>query len=92
DSVNLNALSAYGGTEFATPNLQSFAQKACRFDNHFVGSLPCMPARREIFAGFSGMQLRPWGPLEPFDLRLPKLLENAGYTTAIVTDHYHYWE
>lgn len=92
DSVNRNALSAYGGTEFATPNLQSFAKKAWRFDNHFVGSLPCMPARREIFAGFSGMQWRPWGPLEPFDLRLPKLLENAGYTTAIVTDHYHYWE
>ncbi|MBY5610384.1 sulfatase [Rhizobium leguminosarum] len=92
DSVNRNALSAYGGTEFATPNLQSFAQKAWRFDNHFVGSLPCMPARREIFAGFSGMQWRPWGPLEPFDLRLPKLLESAGYTTAIVTDHYHYWE
>lgn len=92
DSVNRNALSAYGGREFETPNLQSFAQRAWRFDNHFVGSLPCMPARREIFAGFSGMQWRPWGPLEPFDLRLPKLLEQAGYTTAIVTDHYHYWE
>jgi arylsulfatase A-like enzyme len=38
------------------------------------------------------MQWRPWGPLEPFDHRLPKLLEQAGYTTAIVTDHYHYWE
>jgi arylsulfatase A-like enzyme len=92
DSVNRSALSAYGGTEFATPNLDRFAKTATRFDNHFVGSLPCMPARREIFAGISGMQWRPWGPLEPFDLRLPKLLENAGYTTAIVTDHYHYWE
>ena len=92
DSVNRSALSAYGGTEFATPNIQAFAQRAWRFDNHFVGSLPCMPARREIFAGFSGMQWRPWGPLEPFDLRLPQLLEAAGYMTAIVTDHYHYWE
>jgi arylsulfatase A-like enzyme len=92
DSVNRSALSAYGGTEFATPNIEAFAKRARRFDNHFVGSLPCMPARREIFAGFSGMQWRPWGPLEPFDLRLPKLLETAGYTTAIVTDHYHYWE
>jgi arylsulfatase A-like enzyme len=92
DSVNRSALSAYGGTEFATPNIEAFAKRAWRFDNHFVGSLPCMPARREIFAGFSGMQWRPWGPLEPFDLRLPKLLEAAGYTTTIVTDHYHYWE
>lgn len=92
DSVNRSALEAYGGGEFATPNLMRFARRAWRFDNHFVGSLPCMPARREIFAGFSGMQWRPWGPLEPFDLRLPKLLEQAGYQTAIVTDHYHYWE
>lgn len=92
DSVNRSALSAYGGTDFATPNLDRFAQRALRFDNHFVGSLPCMPARREIFAGFVGMQWRPWGPLEPFDLRLPKLLERAGYATGIVTDHFHYWE
>jgi arylsulfatase A-like enzyme len=30
--------------------------------------------------------------LEPFDARLPRLLARAGYRTAIVTDHYHYWE
>ena len=92
DSVNRNALSPYGGREFATPNLQAFADRAWRFDNHFVGSLPCMPARREIFSGTMNFQWRPWGPLEPFDLRLPKLLEQGGYSTAIVTDHYHYWE
>lgn len=92
DSINRGALTPYGGEEFRTPNLQAFADRAWRFDNHFVGSLPCMPARREIFAGVMNMQWRPWGPLEPFDLRLPKLLEAAGYTTAITTDHYHYWE
>lgn len=92
DSMNRSALEPYGGTEFQTPHLKAFADKAWRFDNHFVGSLPCMPARREIFAGFSGMQWRPWGPLEPFDPRLPRLLEEQGYITAIVTDHYHYWE
>ena len=92
DSLNRNALSAYGETAFQTPNLDAFARRARRFDNHFVGSLPCMPARREMLTGCSGMQWRPWGPLEPFDLRLPRLLEGAGYETAIVTDHYHYWE
>lgn len=93
DSVNRNALSPYGGTEFATPNMQAFVDRgAWRFENHFTCSLPCMPARREIFSGTMNLQWRPWGPLEPFDLRLPKLLENAGYSTAMVTDHYHYWE
>ena len=92
DSLNRSALSAYGPTRVATPNLDAFARRAWRFDNHFVGSLPCMPARREIFSGFKELLWRPWGPLEPFDARLPRLLEGLGYSTAIVTDHYHYWE
>ena len=92
DSLNRSAVSAYGPTEVATPNLDAFARRAWRFDNHFVGSLPCMPARREIFAGIKEVLWRPWGPLESFDERLPRLLEAHGYATAIVTDHYHYWE
>ncbi|MEF2072678.1 sulfatase [Consotaella aegiceratis] len=92
DSVNRNDLEPYGGTAFKTPNLAAFAERALRFDNHFVGSLPCMPARREIFSGFREVLWRPWGPLEPFDHRLPKMLRELGYGTAIVTDHYHYWE
>ena len=92
DSLNRHALAAYGPSQIASPNLDAFAQRAWRCDRHFVGSLPCMPARREIFAGFKEMMWRPWGSLEPFDDRLPKLLENHGYTTGMVTDHYHYWE
>jgi arylsulfatase A-like enzyme len=93
DSLNRHYLSAYGPSSVATPNIDAFAQKAWRMDNHFVGSLPCMPARREIFAGVREMMWRPWGPLEPFDARLPGLLELQGEcATAIVTDHYHYWE
>jgi arylsulfatase A-like enzyme len=91
DSLNRHYLSAYGQSHVATPTLDAFARRAWRFDNHFVGSLPCMPARREIFAGFKEMMWRPWGPLEPFDARLPKLLEAQGYLTGLVTDHYHYW-
>ena len=92
DSLNRHALNAYGPSAIATPNLDRFAKRAWQFDNHFVGSLPCIPARREIFAGFKEMMWRPWGSLEPFDERLPHLLEDNGYTTALVTDHYHYWE
>jgi arylsulfatase A-like enzyme len=92
DSLNRHHLSAYEESLVSTPNLDAFAEIAWRFDNHFVGSLPCMPARREIFSGHKEMMWRPWGPLEPYDARLPRLLEEEGYTTAIVTDHYHYWE
>jgi arylsulfatase A-like enzyme len=92
DSLNRHHLSAYGPTSVSTPNLDRFADGAWRLDNHFVGSLACIPARREIFAGHKEMMWRPWGPLEPFDSRLPRLLEGGGYSTALVTDHYHYWE
>jgi arylsulfatase A-like enzyme len=93
DSLNRSHLSAYNSqAEVRTPNLDAFARRSWRMDGHFVGSLPCMPARREIFSGFKELMWRPWGPLEPFDQRLPRVLERAGYTTGIVTDHYHYWE
>ena len=91
DSLNRSALPSYGPTRVATPNLDAFAQRSVRFDNHFVGSLPCIPARRELIAGFKEVMWRPWGPLEPTDSRLPALLEESGYTTALVTDHHHYW-
>jgi arylsulfatase A-like enzyme len=92
DSLNRHALSTYAPTHVATPNIDRFASRAQRFDGHFVGSLPCMPARREIFSGRKEMMWRPWGPLEPFDQRLPRLLEAEGHATALITDHYHYWE
>ncbi len=93
DSLNRADLRCYAPEAPApTPNVDRLACRAWRFDNHFVGSLPCMPARRELFAGFKEMLWRPWGPLEHVDRRLPRLLEAQGYATAIVTDHYHYWE
>jgi arylsulfatase A-like enzyme len=92
DSLNRHHLPMYADTPVSTPHMQSFAERAWQFDNHFVGSLPCMPARRELMTGRKEFMWRPWGPIEPFDARLPELLAAAGYTTGIVTDHYHYWE
>jgi arylsulfatase A-like enzyme len=51
DSLNRHMLGAYGGAEFDTPNLDDFARHALRFQKHFVGSLPCMPARHDILCG-----------------------------------------
>ena len=93
DSLNRDALSAYNpGTRVRTPNMDRLAAMSTVFDNHFVGSLPCMPARREFMTGRKDFLWRPWGPLEVFDPQLPKLMGEGGYRTAVVTDHYHYWE
>ncbi|KMW58835.1 Choline-sulfatase [Candidatus Rhodobacter oscarellae] len=93
DSLNKEALSVYNpDTPCRTPNLAGFAAKSHVFDNYFISSLPCMPARREISAGRKDFLWRPWGPLEIFDPRLPREIQKQGYNTGLVTDHYHYWE
>lgn len=93
DSLNKDCLAAYNSkTPCRTPTLDAFAKRSTVFDNHFISSLPCMPARREIFSGRKEFLWRPWGSLEVFDPRLPVIVRNAGYNTGIVTDHYHYWE
>lgn len=65
DSLSRHFLYAYGNDWVYTPTLQAFTERACTFDQHYVGSLPCMPARREIWAGTEEFWWRPWGPLEP---------------------------
>lgn len=93
DSLNKHCLQLYNPeTPCRTPALDRFAERAFIFDNHFIASLPCMPARREIFAGRKEFMWRPWGPLEVFDPRMPRIIQGAGYRTGMVTDHYHYWE
>ena len=93
DSLTRDCLRIYNpDIPCETPNIDRFAARSQVYDNHFVGSLPCMPARREIIAGRKEFLWRPWGSLEVFDPRLPGEVGKAGYHSHIVTDHYHYWE
>ena len=48
DSVNRLMLGPYGGALLETPNFKRLAERSVTFDNHYVGSMPCMPARRDI--------------------------------------------
>jgi arylsulfatase A-like enzyme len=90
DSLSRRALSCYGGAK-ATPNFQRFAERAVTFDTHYVGSMPCMPARRDLHTGRLGFLHRSWGPLEPFDNSFPEILKQGGVTSHLVTDHFHYF-
>lgn len=91
DSLNRNAMECYGSKDVQTPNFSRFAKHAVTFDNHYVGSLPCIPARRDLHTGRYNFLHRSWGPLEPFDDSLPELLKQSGTYTHIVTDHHHYF-
>jgi len=67
------------------------ARRGVVFDNHFLGSAPCMPARRELFSGRKNEFLwKFWGAVEPFDRLLPVEAKVQGAATALITDHYHY--
>ena len=92
DSLNRHVLGAYGGRAVATPNFDRLAERCVTFERHYVGSMPCMPARRDMQTGRLNFLHRAWGPLEPFDNNLPDLLREAGIYSHLITDHYHYFE
>ena len=92
DSLNRLALSPYGGKHVPTPNFDRLARHTVAFDKHYVGSMPCMPARRDMQTGRLSFLHRSWGPLEPFDNSFPELLYQQGIYSHLITDHNHYFE
>jgi arylsulfatase A-like enzyme len=92
DSLNRHYLSPYKPSFVKTPNIDRIFERAVRFENHYCGSLPCMPARREFFTGRLNFLEAPWGSLEPWDASLPRILRDSGIYTHMITDHYHYFE
>ncbi|QHC62845.1 sulfatase-like hydrolase/transferase [Rathayibacter festucae] len=92
DSLNRHLLSPYADTIVDAPNFARLAARAATFDNFYAGSMPCMPARREMHTGRYNFLHRSWGPLEPFDDSMPELLRDASVHTHLASDHPHYWE
>jgi arylsulfatase A-like enzyme len=92
DSLNRHMLGAYGGREFQTPNLDAFARRALRFERHYAGSLPCMPARHDLLCGALDFLWRPWGSIELWERPVTAWLRAAGIVTKLVSDHPHLFE
>jgi arylsulfatase A-like enzyme len=91
DSLNRHLLNPYGCDKTITPNFSRLAEKSVRFENCYAGSLPCMPARRELHTGRYNFLHRSWGPLEPFDDSMPALLVQNKIHSHLASDHGHYW-
>lgn len=91
DTLNRHLLPTYGGDWVKTPNIERLAEKSVVFDQHWSGSLPCMPARRDLLTGRTAFLEKGWGGIEPFDETLPNVLRKGGVFSHIVTDHYHYF-
>ena len=92
DSLNREMLEPYGCNWTKTPNFRRLAERCVQFEQCYVGSMPCMPARRELQTGRINFFHRSWGPMEPFDDSMPEILKKGGVYTHLVSDHQHYWE
>src|SRR5260370_35150542 len=89
DSLNRHLLGAYGGREFATPNLDRVAARALRFTRHYSGSLPCIPARHDLLCGALDFLWKPWGSIEDWEDSPTPLPRAPGRTTKLGTHTPH---
>lgn len=91
DTLNRAFLPPYGAHGIHAPNFAELAERSVTFERAYGGSMPCMPARRELQTARHNFLHRGWGPLEPFDDSIPEMLGRAGVYTHLTTDHQHYW-
>ncbi len=92
DTLRRDAVSAYEPTPVPTPAFERLADLGVVFDQHYIGSYPCMPARHELWTGRYEFPFRGWGPVLPGEPTLPRLLSQSGVATMLITDHYHLFQ
>ena len=93
DTLNKMFLPNYNqNSKVSAPNFERLGKKTLTFNNSYVGSMPCIPARRELHTGRHNFLHREWGPIEPFDDSMPEILKKNGIYTHLISDHLHYWE
>ena len=81
------AISAYGSTYHETPNIDRLAREGVLFQNCLVTNSICAPSRATILTGtynhINGQMTN--GPVfDGSQVTMPKLLQAAGYTTAMI--------
>lgn len=92
DSLNRHLLPPYGSAKIHAPNFQRLAKRTATFEQSWVCSMPCMPARRDLLTGRPNFLHTDWAPLQPWDDCVPEIMATAGISSHLITDHYHYLE
>lgn len=82
------AIGAYRGSLVETPNLDRLAEEGMIFTNSFVTNSICSPSRAVVLTGkfshLNGMKTNMGKPFDGSQQTLPKILQEAGYETAII--------
>ncbi|KGK00120.1 sulfatase family protein [Thalassotalea sp. ND16A] len=91
DDLGIGDVSAYGVGKLSTPNIDTIADQGIKFTNGYATAATCTPSRFSILTGQypwrKGVQILPGdAPLliSPEQQTLPKMLKQAGYTTAVI--------
>lgn len=87
DDHAYQAISAYGSRINETPNIDRLAHEGMRFDNCYVTNSICGPCRAVILTGkYSHLNgfLVNGNTFDGSQQTFPKLMQAAGYTTAII--------
>ena len=94
DDLGYGDLGCYGQKTIDTPNLDLVAAQGMRFTQHYAGSTVCAPSRCALMTGLhtghcyvrGNKEFQPMGqlPLPEDTVTLPKLLQKAGYATALI--------
>ena len=92
DTLNRHMLPPYGCDFVQAPNFSRLAEHTVTFTKAFVGSMPCMPARRELHTGRYNFLHRSWGPLEPFDDSAIETMKKNNIYCHLTSDHPYYWQ
>lgn len=95
DTFRADHLGCYGNRWIKTPSLDRLASEGTVFTNCYADGLPTIPARRVYFTGNSIIPMEVhggWIPLRKGDITLPEVLKKHGFTTAFVTDTWHYFK
>jgi len=90
DSFRADHLGCYGNSWIKTPCLDKFAAESARFNFCIPENVPTVPARVTWFTGQYGFPFRGWKHLEPSDRTLAEFLWDKGYTSAMITDTFHF--
>ncbi len=94
DDLGYGDLGCYGQRQVQTPNLDRMATEGMLFTDHYAGSTVCAPSRCSLMTGLhtghtyvrGNREIQPMGqlPLPEGTATLPRMLKQAGYTTALI--------
>lgn len=87
DDQSPKTISAYGGLDNNTPNIDRIADEGVIFENSFCANSICQPSRAAIMTGKHGNKNRVTGNVTgDFDATqttMPRILKENGYSTAV---------